>query len=153
MLTRKIIVGLVISIIFSSSVVLGISLDLKIKSILRKTVANVSGFKGAAVVDASSGDLLGYYIPNEQLALHKEIMAATIANIVRDVSKASKRLGLKPKWFGIGLSNGDKLLIGYITSDIFLGSLYSSYSPIGTIKYQMRKAINKLRYTLWKNRG
>ena len=131
--------------VFFSTLAIGMSLDLKIKSILRQTVANVSGFKGAAVIDSSSGDLLGYYILDERIAVHKEIMAATITNIVRDVTKAGERLGLRPKWFGIGLDNGDRLLIGYVYSDTFLGALYSRYSPIGTIKYQIRKAIRRLK--------
>ena len=137
-----------IALLFVSIVAKGLSLDLKIKFILKQTVANVSGFRGAAVVDVSSGDLLGYYILDTRLASNRQMLAATITNIVRDVRKSGERLGLRPLWFGIALSNGDKLLISFVYSDIFLTTRYDRYSPVGAIKYEIRKATRELKSTL-----
>jgi len=137
-----------VSLLLISTVAIGLSLDLRIKWILKKTVANVSGFRGAAVVDVSSGDLLGYYILDTRLASNKQVLAASITNIVRDVRKAGDRLGLKPLWFGIALSNGDKMLISFVYSDIFLTARYDRYSPIGAVKYEIKKATRELKNTL-----
>ncbi len=143
----KVATGTIAALLLISAVAVGISLDLRIKLILRETVANVSGFRGAAAVDTSSGDLLGYYILDTQLASNREILAATITNIVRDVKKAGEKLGLKPLWFGIALNNGDKLLISYVHSDIFLTTRYDRYSPVGAVKYEIRRATKELKIT------
>ncbi len=145
----KIAAGTIAALLLISTVAMGISLDLRIKLILRQTVANVSGFKGSAVVDISSGDLLGYYILDTRLASNREILAATITNIVRDVKKAGEKLALKPLWFGIALNNGDKLLISYVHSDVFLTTRCDRYSPIGAVKYEIRRATKELKSTLY----
>ena len=143
------IVGIFLFLHFTSISIFGEnSIDLKIKYILKETVGNISNFRGAAVVNIFSGDLMGYYIVDKNLGSNREIMAATIANIVKNIKKSSDKLGLEPLWFGICLDNEDKLLISYVNSDIFLGALYGKSSPIGAIKYQMKKAVKRLKIIL-----
>ena len=138
----------ILGIILTSLVAIAASLDLQIKSILRETVAKVSGYKGGAVVNVYSGELMGYYIPNERIAVHKQHFAAAITNIVRSVEKAGNQLGLHPVWFGIKLNNGDKLFVSIVNDEVFLGALYSDYSPNGLIKYQLKKATKRVKYIL-----
>jgi len=131
-----------------SLVAVAASLDLQIKNILKETIAKVSGYKGGAVVNVYSGELMGYYIPNEGLAVQKHKFAATVTNIVRSVEKAGSELKLHPIWFGIKLNTGDKLYVSIVNEDVFLGALYSDYSPNGLIKYQLKKAIKRVKYLL-----
>jgi len=141
-------ISFLVPIIFGNGVTAQ-SLDLKIKAVLRTTVGNVSGFKGAAVVDISSGDLMGYYIIDERLAEYRSSMAAAITNIVRGVKQAASHLGLTPQWFGIGLRGGNKMIIGLVDENTFVGSMYGKYAPIGAMKFQMRRCIRKIRNLLY----
>jgi predicted regulator of Ras-like GTPase activity (Roadblock/LC7/MglB family) len=146
---RKKFLSLLIFIVtIATSISIAATLDIKIKRLLRDTVGSISGFIGAAVVNADTGELMGSYILYTRAAEAKYKMAALITNIVRDAQKAGETTKFHPLRIDITLDNNQRILISLISKDFFVGCRYKSYAPIGLAKYQLRKLRNRLEYLL-----
>ena len=128
------------SILFSSYLMAD-TIDRNIKDYLRDNLGNISGYQGGAVVNTSTGEIIGDYIKSSALASHKNKISAIITNIVREVSATSKKLHLHPVWFEIKLKhNYGKFFISVIENDIFLGTFYKNASPIPSMERNLRRA-------------
>ncbi len=117
------------------------AIDDDIVKILKRGPANVSGFKGATVVNTQSGEMISSYFLDKKAAEKKQEIAAVVANIVQEVQKDNKARGFKPMWMGMFLrNNAGRFFILFIDQDTYLGCLYATESPLGLIKRQLRKS-------------
>jgi len=124
------------------------SLDAEIRATLRDYLAPISGFQGAAVINADTGEFLGYYIANPALERQKYKLAALVTNVVRQVETASEKAKFHPVWLELQTDKGI-ILIALINKETFLGCRFSKDTPVGLIKYQVKKALANLRALLY----
>ena len=128
-----------------SSVCFGESIDSEIRSSLRELPGNITGYAGGAVVNTSTGEIMGSYVIDTNIRAQQHSMGAMITNIVKDVQRASGNFNFRPKWMGIKLKNyRGKLFILFLSNDTFVGTLYSNDAPNGMVKYQLKKLKRRL---------
>jgi len=124
------------------------TLDEEIRATLRDYLASISGFQGAAVINTDTGEFLGYYIANPALESQKYKLAALVTNVVRQVENASEKARFHPVWLELNTDKGI-ILIALINKETFLGCRFAKGTPVGLIKYQVKKALANLRALLY----
>ena len=124
-----------------------LTLDQEIKSILRDYLSQIGGFQGAAVVNTDTGEFLGYYIVNPMLQMQKEKMAALITNVVRQIIHTTQKTNFHPIWIEVRTARS-VILIVPVNEDMFLGCRFDRSTPVGLIKFQLKRAVRKLKEVL-----